>query len=118
MARVAEPMGQPGMDELAARPPGDRLDADLETAGRGGQRGVIGWVLLVLASLVYAAASFMLAGLVVGRVPLAAESPVPGYLHLLLAVAATGLATGFTAGLRSLVAGVPVLTAAVLVLVV
>lgn len=118
MARVAEPMGQPGMDEPAARPTGDGLDANLETAGRGGQRGVLGWVLLVLASLVYAAASFMLAGLVVGLVPLAAESPVRGYLHLLLAVAATGLATGFTAGLRGLVAGVPVLTAAVLVLVV
>jgi len=118
MARVAEPMGQPGIDEPAARPPGDGLDADLETAGRGGQRGVVGWVLLVLASLVYAAASFMLAGLAVGLVPLAAESPVQGYLHLLLAVAATGLATAFTAGLRGLVAGLPVLTAAVLVFVV
>jgi len=118
MARVAEPMGRPGMDEPAARPPGDGLDSDLETAGRGGRRGVVGWVLLVLASLVYAAASFMLAGLAVGLVPLAAESPVRGLLHLLLAVAVTGLATGFTAGLRGLVAGVPVLGAAVLVFVV
>lgn len=118
MARVADSMGRPGMDEPAARPPGDGLHSDREPAGRGGHRGVVGWVLLVLASLVYAAASFMLAGLAVGLVPLAAESPVQGYLHLLLAVAATGLATAFTAGLRGVVAGLPVLTAAVLVVVV
>ena len=84
MARVADPMGLPGMDEPAACPPGDGLDTDLETAGRGGRRGVIGWVLLVLASLAYAAASFMLAGLAVGLVPLTAESPAQGYLLSLI----------------------------------
>lgn len=118
MARVAEPTGQPGMDEPLARHQGGGPDTDQEAAGRRGRRGVIGWVLLVVASLVYAAASFMLAGLAVGLVPLAAESPVQGYLHLLLAAAATGLATAFTAGLRGWVAGVPMLSASVLVLVV
>jgi len=116
MPRVAGPTGQPRMDEPVARHRSDGPEADHETADPGRPRGVIGWGLLVLASLVYAAASFMLAGLAVGLLPLAAESSAPGYLHLLLAAAATGLATGFTAGLRGLVAGLPVLTAAVLVL--
>jgi hypothetical protein len=89
-----------------------------EIAGRGRRRGLVGWMLLVLASLVYAAASFMLAGMVVGALPLGAESPVRGYLHLLIAVTVAGLATGFTAGLGGLVAGIPMLAAAVLVSVV
>lgn len=115
MARVAEPAGQPGMDQPAARHRGGGPVTGRVAAGRSRRLGVVGWVLLVLASLVYAAASFMLAGLVLGLVPLGAESRAQGLLHLLLAVAVTGLATGFTAGLRGLMAGVPMLSAAVLV---
>ncbi len=115
MAQVAEPTEQPGMDEPPARHY-EGPDTDRAAADRSGRRGVLGWVLLVLASLVYAAVSSMLAGLAVGLVPLAAESRAQSFLHLLLAAAATGLATAFTAGLRGLAAGVPMLSAAVLVL--
>jgi hypothetical protein len=118
MARVSEPTRRPGMDGPGACHQGGGPLTDRVAAGRSRRRGVMGWVLLVVASLVYAAASFMLAGLVVGLVPLGAESRAQGYLHLLLAVVVTGLATGFTAGLRGLAAGVPMLGAAVLVLVV
>lgn len=114
MPRVAEPMKGPGPDGGAAGHRGDGHDTNRESAGLG-RRGVGGWVLLGLASIVYAAASFMLAGLATGLLPFAGESPVPAYLQLLLAVAAAGLATAFTAGLRGRLAALPMLIAAVLV---
>lgn len=114
MAQVAEPTGKTGTDNRAAHDRSGVAEPDRETARRVGQRGTGGWVLLGVASVGYAFVAWMLAGIPASLLPLAADSPVPRYLHLLLAAAATGLAAGFTAGLRRLVAAVPMVTAAVL----
>jgi hypothetical protein len=113
LADIVEPTGRNTVDDQAERLGPDASDVGPAGERQGRRRSPGGWVLLGLGAVVSAAVLWVLSSMAVSLLPLGDWS-VAGYLTLLLAAAATGLATGFAAGLRGWAAAVPMLGAAAL----
>lgn len=113
LADIVEPTGRNTVDDQVERPGPDASDVEPAGERQGRRRSPGGRVLLGLAAVLSAAVLWLLSSTAVSLLPLADWS-VGGYLTLLLAAAATGLATGCAAGLRGWAAAVPMLGGAVL----